>query len=71
MLWVFVFGGIALAGLGMIIAWIVWLVHKASDVFSEVTVLADRSGQILDLLAQISLPAARPLELPQRTSDVG
>jgi hypothetical protein len=42
--WVFVFGGIALAGLVMLIAYAVWLAHKASDVMSELGVLADRGG---------------------------
>jgi hypothetical protein len=54
--WVFVFGGIALAGLIMLICWIVWLAHKVGDVMSEVGVLADRTSQILDLLGQIQPP---------------
>ena len=50
--WVLVFGGIALAGLIMLIAYAVWLAHKAADVMSEVGVLADRAGQLADLLAR-------------------
>jgi hypothetical protein len=58
--WVFVFGGIALAGLVMLIAYAVWLAHKASDVMSEVAVLADRGDQLADLLGQISVPELSP-----------
>ena len=54
--WVFVFGGIALAGLVMLIAYAVWLAHKASDVLSEVKVLADRGDQLAGLLGQIQVP---------------
>ncbi|GAA2102641.1 hypothetical protein GCM10009841_19270 [Microlunatus panaciterrae] len=56
MMWVFIFCGIALAGLVMVICYAVWLAHKASDLFSEVTVLAERGGQLADLLAQIEMP---------------
>ena len=59
--WVFVFGGIALAGLVMLIAYAVWLAHKASDVFSEVKVLADRGDQLAGLLGQIQPPDQQPL----------
>jgi hypothetical protein len=55
-LWVFVFGGIALAGLVMLIAYAVWLAHKTADVLSEVRVLGDRTGQLFDLLGQIEVP---------------
>ncbi len=56
MLWVLVFGGIALAGLVMLISYGVWLAHKTADVLSEVAVLGERTGQLGDLLAQIQLP---------------
>ena len=56
MLWVLVFGGIALAGLAMLVGYAVWLAHKAADVMSEVAVLGERTGQLADLLAQIELP---------------
>jgi hypothetical protein len=59
--WVFVFGGIALAGLVMLIAYAVWLAHKASDVFSEVQVLAERGDQLAGLLGQIQPPDPRPV----------
>jgi hypothetical protein len=55
-IWVAVFVGIALAGLVMIIAYGVWLAHKAADVMSEVAVLADRADQLADLVAQIRPP---------------
>jgi hypothetical protein len=56
-IWVAVFGGIALAGLIMVISYAVWLAHKAADVISEVAVLADRAEQLADLLSQIQPPA--------------
>ena len=59
MVWVFVFGGIALVGLIMLVAYGVWLAHKAADVMSEVQVLADRTDQLADLLGQIQPPDAR------------
>lgn len=54
--WVFAFGGIALVGLIMLVAYGVWLAHKAADVMSEVGVLTDRAGQLADLLGQIQSP---------------
>jgi hypothetical protein len=55
-IWVLVFGGIALAGLIMLISYGVWLAHKAADVMSEVAVLADRTDQLAALLSQIQPP---------------
>jgi len=60
MVWVLVFGGIALAGLIMVISYGVWLWHKASDLFSELEMLGTRAGELSDLVSQI-----QP-ELPQR-----
>lgn len=57
MVWVLIFGGVALAGLVTVIAYAVWLAHKASDLFAEISVLAQRVGQIADLLGQIELSA--------------
>ena len=57
MVWVLVFGGIALVGLVMLISYGVWLAHKAADVLSEVAVLADRADQLAALLSQIQPPA--------------
>jgi len=69
MIWVAVFGGIALAGLIMFIAYAVWLAHKAADVLSEVQVVADRTGQLFDLLSQIQ-PPDRSLDSPYRHNDL-
>ena len=69
MIWVAVFGGIALAGVIMFIAYAVWLAHRAADVFSEVQVVADRTGQLFDLLSQIQ-PADRSPDSPYRRSDL-
>ena len=56
MIWVYVFGGIAVAGLLMVGAYAVWLAHKASDVFAELKVLGQRTGKLAELAAQIQLP---------------
>jgi len=65
--WVFVFGGIALAGLIMLIAYAVWLAHKASDVMSELGVLADRGDRLADLLGQIQVPELSPAQPGRRS----
>ena len=59
MVWVLVFGGLALAGLVMLVCYAVWLIHKASDVMSEVRVLLSRGDQLAAIVGQI--------EVPQRT----
>jgi hypothetical protein len=56
MIWVIVFGGIALAGLVMLICYAVWLAHKAADVWSEVDMLAVRANELAQLVAQIEVP---------------
>lgn len=56
MVWVIVFVGIALAGLVMVIWYAVWLAHKTSDVWSEVSMLADRADELAQLLGQIRIP---------------
>lgn len=56
MIWVFVFGGIALVGLAMVVGYAVWLAHKAADVFSELVVLQHLAGQLAGLLGQIRVP---------------
>ena len=68
MLWVIVFVAIAVAGLVMVVCYAVWLAHKTSDVLSEVTVLAERGGQLAQLLGQIQPPTA-PLG-PDETRDL-
>ena len=67
MIWVIVFVGIGLAGVIMLISYAVWLAHKASDLFSELDVLAGRAGQLADLVGQIRLP--EPAFQPDRRSD--
>jgi hypothetical protein len=54
-IWVLVFGGIAFAGLIMLISYAIWLFHKASDVMSEVRVLADRGSQLAEILGEIGV----------------
>ena len=67
MIWVIVFVGIGLAGVIMLISYAVWLAHKASDLFSELDVLAERAGQLADLVGQIRLP--EPAFLPDWRND--
>jgi hypothetical protein len=55
-IWVIVFVGIGLAGLIMLISYAIWLAHKASDLFSELDMLAVRAGEFADLVAQIQVP---------------
>lgn len=55
MVWVFVFGGIALAGLVMVICYGVWLAHKAADVMGELAVLGQRGAELGGLLGQIQV----------------
>ncbi len=56
MVWVFVFGGIALAGLVMLISYAVWLAHKAADLFSELEMLGTRAEELAELVGGIGLP---------------
>jgi hypothetical protein len=68
MIWVVIFAGIAVAGLIMVISYGIWLAHKASDVMSEVGVLGDRAGQLMELLSQIEVPERR-FHAPDRDDD--
>jgi len=56
LVWVIVFIGIGLAGLIMLVSYAVWLAHKASDLFSELDMLAVRAAELADLLTQIRVP---------------
>lgn len=56
MIWVFVFGGIAVVGLIMVGGYAIWLAHKASDVFAEVKVLGARADQFLQITSGIEVP---------------
>ena len=57
MLWVLVFGGIALLGLVMVVSYGIWLAHKAADVAAEVAVLGRSAARLGDLLDQIVVPS--------------
>ncbi|MEZ5128058.1 MAG: hypothetical protein R2703_06090 [Micropruina glycogenica] len=56
MVWVLIFGGIALAGLITVASYAVWLAHKASDLFSELQMLGKRAEELAALVSQIQLP---------------
>ena len=60
MSWVLLFGAIAVAGLIMVVAYGVWLAHKAADLASEVGVVTGRLGELGDLVAQIQAPRPSP-----------
>ena len=53
MIWVLVFGLIALAGVIMLVSYAVWLAHKAADLFSELEMLGTRAEELADLLSQL------------------
>lgn len=54
--WPWIFIGIAVGGLVMLVCFAVWLIHKASDLFSELRVLGERAGQGIELLSRIEVP---------------
>lgn len=58
MVWVLVFGGIAVAGLAMVVGYAIWLAHKASDLFSELEMLGTRAEELAAVLDLLELPAA-------------
>lgn len=53
MIWVLVFGLIALAGVIMLVSYAVWLAHKAADLFSELEMLGTRAEEFAELLSQL------------------
>ncbi|HOQ54268.1 MAG TPA: hypothetical protein PLF56_11735 [Micropruina sp.] len=57
MMWVLIFAGIAVAGLITVVAYAIWLAHKASDLFSELQMLAKRAEELADLVSQVQLPS--------------
>jgi hypothetical protein len=59
MVWVLVFAAIAVGALVVLVGYAVWLAHKTADVLNEVGVLADRAGELFDLLGQIQPPGSR------------
>lgn len=56
MLWVAVFGAVALGGLVMVALFTVSLAHKLADLAGEVRQLAGRAGRLADLVGQVRLP---------------
>lgn len=56
MVWVLIFGGIALAGRITVASYAVWLAHKASDLFSELQMLGKRAEELAALVSQVQLP---------------
>ena len=58
MMWVWIFGGIALAGLITVASYAVWLAHKASDLFSELQMLGTRAQELAELVEQLELPSS-------------
>ena len=65
MLWVVVFGVLALAALAVLVGYAVWLAHKTADVFGELAELAGRAAQLGDLLAQIQVPDPADPDFPR------
>lgn len=64
MIWVLVFAGIALLGLVGLVAYAVWLWHKAEDVLSEVEMVGRQAEEILSLIDDIT-----PFEPDRRATD--
>ena len=58
MIWVLVFGGVALLGVVTAVSYAVWLAHKTSDLYSEVRMLGRRAEEAGELLGKIQLPAS-------------
>ena len=56
MVWVLVFAAIAVGGVVWLIAWAVWLWHKASDLFSEFEMLGRRADELGEIVGRLSLP---------------
>ena len=56
MIWVFVIGGIAVAGLIMLVGYAIWLAHKASDVYAELKVLGKRADRLMEITSRIEVP---------------
>ena len=59
MIWVLIFGGIALLGVVTLVSYAVWLAHKTSDLYSEVRMLGQRVEEAGELLGAVQLPASR------------
>ncbi len=57
MRWVWIFVGIAVAGLITVGSYAVWLAHKVSDLFSELQMLGKRAEELADLVSQVQIPS--------------
>ncbi|PIF01503.1 MAG: hypothetical protein CR979_02210 [Propionibacterium sp.] len=51
--WIVLIIVVNLIALAVLIAYAIWLWHKASDVYSEIQMLSKRTEELADLLAQI------------------
>ena len=59
MIWVWIFLGIAVLGLAVLGSYTVWLIHKASDLMSELTMLGTRAEELAQLVSSVKLDPAR------------
>ncbi len=57
MLWAVLILVLAVAAVAVLVGYAVWLMHKAADVLGELGQLADRAGELADLLSQVGGPA--------------
>ncbi|HEY5980245.1 MAG TPA: hypothetical protein VIT41_11490 [Microlunatus sp.] len=73
MLWVLVFGAIALAGLAMVICFGIWLWRKSLVLLDEVAILLGRADELVGLLDQIEVPsdAGVPARYPGTSGEEG
>lgn len=62
-IWVWVFGVVALVGLITAVSYAVWLAHKVSDLFSEFRMLGRRASEAAELLASVELSGNPPSRL--------
>ncbi len=62
-MWALIFGGIALAGLIMLVMYGIWLWHKASDLMFELRRLGDQAEELGALLEKLEFDK---LERPAR-----
>lgn len=62
MFWVWIFGGVALLGLVVVVSYAIWLWHKASDLFSEFQMLGRRADEAAELVASLKLPGDTRLD---------
>ena len=69
LVWVFV--GIALAGLIMVICFAVWLWRKATALLREVSELLDRAEQAVNLLDEIEPVEHLPAAADRAVADTG